>query len=145
MTSEKNEGAWFSRMRDLYNDSPAHQAFGLSLQEVAEGRVVLSLQTPDTLKNLSGAIHGGVLTTALDSALVQAVRSHLPDVPQLATQELKVNFIRPGQGARLRVVGESIHVGWTTGVARSAVLNEEGQPIAIAQGTVYIRRNTIKT
>ncbi|MCH8950298.1 MAG: PaaI family thioesterase [Chloroflexi bacterium] len=48
-------------VREFAQTSPYYQAMGMSLAEVAEGRVVLRVVIQDTHLNADGIVHGGVL------------------------------------------------------------------------------------
>src|SRR6516165_2414067 len=49
------------------------QLLGLSIEDVASGRVRLALRTRPELANPHGALHGGIVATLLDSAMACAV------------------------------------------------------------------------
>ncbi len=60
--------------------------------------------TPRTdFSNPLGTVHGGIMSTLLDSAMGCAVHTSLPEGASYTTLELKVNFVRavPLEGGRL--------------------------------------------
>src|SRR4051812_28136292 len=77
------------------------------------GRVVFSLVPRTDFSNPLGTVHGGVLSTLLDSAMGCAVHTSLPEGAGYTTLELKVNFVRavPLEGGRLTCEGTTVHVG----------------------------------
>ena len=133
---------WYGRVIARYADSPIHQTMGLSIRDVTAGAVEMLLQCPPEFRNAHGTIHGGVLMTALDSAILQAVRSQTLGIFAQSTIELNVNFMRPAVDATVLVEGTAIHVGRTTGVGRAIALSSEGRPIAAALGTIHIARDS---
>lgn len=136
---DEDQRAWLAEMPELYKRSPAHQALGLSLVSVTLGEVELQLRAPESFNNLGGWIHGGILATAIDSALLQAIRSSTSRDDHLVTQEFKINFLRPAQGV-VRVVGRALHVGGGSGVASALATGGDGRAVASAMGTIHIRR-----
>jgi uncharacterized protein (TIGR00369 family) len=87
-----------------------------------------------------GAVHGGVISTLLDSALPCAVHTTLPADTGYTTAELKVNFVRPvviGTG-RLRAEGRVIHTGSRLATAEARLTDSAGKLYAHAVGTRLI-------
>ncbi|MBE7528920.1 MAG: PaaI family thioesterase [Chloroflexi bacterium] len=83
------------------------------LKEVADGRIVFTMQPKEYHFNPIGAVHGGVIATILDSAMSCAVHTKLPVGGGYTTLEIKVNYIRPitTQTGQLDCVGDVIHLG----------------------------------
>jgi acyl-CoA thioesterase len=137
--------SWYREMVERYNQTPVHQAFGLHLTAVTNDGVELLLDSPPEFRNAFGSIHGGVLATALDSALLQAVRVHTPGLFHQSTLEIKINFLRPASEPTARVEASALHVGRRTGVARATAFTSNGKPIVAAQGTIHIERESEAT
>jgi uncharacterized protein (TIGR00369 family) len=89
--------------------------------------------------NINGVVHGGVYSTALDTAMGGAVVTTLKDDEVTATTSLYVEFLRPAkEGMALtaegRVVRRGRHLAFVEGILR----NHEGTEVGRAQGTWYI-------
>ena len=67
---------------------------GMQITEVESGRVVFVLETGEHLDNPIGSVHGGIISTVLDSAVGCAVHTMLGVGQGCTTLELKVNFDR---------------------------------------------------
>lgn len=83
-------------------------------------------------------VHGGAIATLADFALGWAIRSTLPPGTRLATVELKINYIRAGQGdleARARVV----HRGRSLAVLEADVTDSSGALVARVLSTFAVR------
>jgi uncharacterized protein (TIGR00369 family) len=112
------------------------------IESVEEGRVVFRMPPAEEHLNPLGTVHGGVLTTLLDSAMGCAVHTTLPAGTMYTTLELKVNFVRPALagGATLRAVGTVVHRGSTVALAEAQITDgESGKLIAHATSTCLIR------
>lgn len=131
---------WFDRMRTTYGESPTHRLLGLEFLDVAPGHVTIGLTSlPDT-RNAFGGVHGGVLNTAIDSALLQAVRTNVSPGDRLTTIELKVNFMRPAIADRFTCTGTALRVGGSLGVAEAKLYDGDGSLVAAGMGTIHIKR-----
>jgi uncharacterized protein (TIGR00369 family) len=120
--------------------APVSQLMGFALTEVDAGRAVFECQPSESHYNPAGSVHGGVISTLLDSALSCAVHTTMPAGTGYTTAELKVNFVRPvvaGSG-RLRSEGRVIHAGSRLATAEARLTDASGRLYAHAVGTCLI-------
>lgn len=115
---------------------PVAQLLEFSLDRVDDGVAVFSMDPRAEHTNPLGTVHGGIVTTLLDSAMGCAVHTTLPPGVMYTTLELKVNFLRPsfGGGARLVAEGTVLHRGGTA-VLAEATITEEGTGRKVAHAT----------
>jgi uncharacterized protein (TIGR00369 family) len=114
----------------------------MSIVEVEPGRAVFALEPGEYQFNPIGSVHGGVLTTLLDSAMGCAVHTMLPAGSGYTTLELKVNFLRrvTTETRRLRSEGAVIHLGRTVATAEARIVDGEGRLVAHATTTCLVMR-----
>ena len=120
--------------------APVSCLMGFALTEVEPGRAVFECAPSEAQYNPIGSVHGGVISTLLDSALSCAVHSTLPAGTAYTTAELKVNFVRPvvvGTG-RLRAEGRVIHAGSRLATAEARLTDAAGKLYAHAVGTCLV-------
>jgi uncharacterized protein (TIGR00369 family) len=112
----------------------------MSLIEVQPGRAVFELEPAEFHYNPIGMVHGGVLTTLLDSAMGCAVHAMLPAGTGYTTLELKTNFLRrvTTETGRLRCEGTVIHLGRTIATAEGRVMDQSGRLVAHATTTCLV-------
>jgi uncharacterized protein (TIGR00369 family) len=119
---------------------PVSRLLGFSLTAVESGRAVFECEPSEAHYNPIGSVHGGVISTLLDSALSCAVHTTLPAGAGYTTAELKVNFVRPvvtGTG-RLRSEGRIIHAGSRLATAEARLTDTSGKLYAHAVGTCLL-------
>jgi uncharacterized protein (TIGR00369 family) len=119
---------------------PVSRLMGFALAEVEAGRAVFECQPSESHYNPIGTVHGGVISTLLDSALSCAIHTTLPAGSGYTTVELKVNFVRPvvvGAGT-LRSEGRVIHVGSRLATAEARLTDAAGKLYAHAVGTCLV-------
>ena len=112
------------------------------IEEVEEGRIVFLMDPAEEHLNPLGTIHGGVLTTLLDSAMGCAVHTTLAAGALYTTLELKVNFLRPAfpGGGTLRAEGRVVHGGSTVALAEAQITDAQtGKLVAHGTSTCLIR------
>lgn len=120
---------------------PVAQLLGFGIDRVDEGNVVFTMPPLEAHQNPLGTVHGGIITTLLDSAMGCAVHTTLPPGGMYTTLELKVNFLRPSfaGGATLVAEGTVLHRGSTVVLADATITTADtGKKIAHATSTCLI-------
>ncbi|GAB1641679.1 PaaI family thioesterase [Krasilnikovia sp. MM14-A1259] len=123
---------------------PVMDLLDMSGIEAEPGRVTFYLQPQEFHYNPLGTVHGGVLSTLLDSAAACAVHSTLPAGLGYTTQDLHVKFLRPVTVAsgRLRCEGTLIQRGRRTAYAEARLTDAEGRLVAHATSSCLIFETT---
>jgi uncharacterized protein (TIGR00369 family) len=103
------------------------------------GRQVLELRSRPELENSRGDVHGGVVASLLDAAIGVAVRAAYDPAPGATTASLTVNYVTPGR-TRLVATGEVMRAGGSLASAQAHVVDQSGQLVAHAVGTIRILR-----
>jgi uncharacterized protein (TIGR00369 family) len=121
---------------------PALKTLDIKPLEADPGRVSFSLEPDEFHLNPFGIVHGGVLTTMLDTAMGCAVHSLLPASVGYLTSELNVRFVRPAllTSGLLVCTGEVVHQGNATAIAAARIVDVNERLIAVAGATCLLRR-----
>jgi uncharacterized protein (TIGR00369 family) len=119
---------------------PLARVLGFSLVEVEEGRAVFAVQPDERHYNPIGLVHGGLLSTVLDSAMGCAIHSTLPAGTGYSTLEIKVNFTRPAlkETGLLRCEAVIVHRGKQTATAQGSVRDQDGRVYAHGSTTCLL-------
>ena len=104
------------------------------------GRVVFAYEPREEHYNTLGAVHGGILTTVLDTAMGCAIHSKLDPGVAPVTIELKTSFVHPVTLASgiLRAEGVVVHPGSRVATAEARLEGEDGTLYAHASSTWMI-------
>lgn len=129
---------YLQRLRDgTLPDAPAIAATGARLVEIERGHAVVHF-APDLVHcNAMRQVHGGVVSTLLDTAIGYAVVSALPLGEGFATVQLNVNFIRaitPGEGT-VAIESRLVRHGRRIIVAEAEMRSAAGTLCAVASAT----------
>jgi acyl-CoA thioesterase len=109
-------------LRRRTNETGATSLLGLSLESLEKGHVVFSMR----VKQLHGVVHGGVLATVADTVAAIAAFTTVPKGTQIATVELKINFLEPVPGGRIRAEGRVLRTGRNFVVTECEIYKEDG-------------------
>jgi len=98
------------------------------------------IELRDELRQPVGLLHGGVLSTLVESVCSRATALAVLDQGMMAMgQSISVNFIRPVTVGGAEVSAKARHRGRTTWVWDAEVTNDDGKICALAQMTIAVR------
>jgi uncharacterized protein (TIGR00369 family) len=119
---------------------PIMQLLGTDRLEADEGRVVVWMVAQEFHYNPLGTVHGGVLSTLLDTAAGCAVHSVLPAGVGYTSLDLNTKFLRPATVASgmLRCEGSVLSRGRRTALAEARLTDERGALVAHATSTCLL-------
>jgi len=98
------------------------------------------IELRDELRQPVGLLHGGVMSTLVESICSRATALAVMDEGMMAMgQSISVNFIRPVTAGGAEVKARARHRGRTTWVWDAEILNDDGKICALAQMTIAVR------
>ena len=100
-------------MRADFDRQGAMRAMGITVSDVAPGRVVLEMPFNPAFSQHHGFIHAGVITSGMDSACGFAALTLMTAESEVLTAEFKSSFMSPAKGERFRFEGAVIKAGRT--------------------------------
>lgn len=104
------------------------------------GHARVRIELRDELRQPVGLLHGGVLSTLVESVCSRATALAVLDDGMMAMgQSISVNFIRPVTAGGAEVAAVARHRGRTTWVWDAEVKDDEGKLCALAQMTIAVR------
>jgi uncharacterized protein (TIGR00369 family) len=121
---------------------PVASLVGLHLTDVSEGHVAGTLEPAEYQYNPLGTVHGGILTTLMDSVMSCAVHTLLPAGVGYSTVEVKANFVRPVRvdTGTMHCEGSVVHAGSRIATAECRVTDSAGTLYAHGVNTCLILR-----
>lgn len=112
-----------------FPQAPICEAAHFRLAEIAEGTAVFVGTPSADFYNPMGTVHGGWISTLLDSCMSCAVHTTIARGQAYTTVELKVNFVRPplGNTGPMRAEGRVIHSGSRIATAEGRLVDSAGK------------------
>jgi uncharacterized protein (TIGR00369 family) len=121
-------------------DIPLNRFLGMELRNPADPAAGVWFPVGSSAQNQAAVLHGGVVTTLLDTACYLALLPQLSDGEHAVTHDLTVSLIRPvAADARVDVVGSVVRRGRTVAFLR-AEATVDGEVVAAAQVTKSVVR-----
>lgn len=130
-------------VRQLVRSGLPHvRALGIEVLEIGPGVVTLSLPWDERLVGNpeTGVLHGGVITTLLDTASGFAVHARQGSSAPIATLDLRIDYLKPAEArravtARAECYKMTKHVAFCRGLAYH---DDPADPIAHAAGSFML-------
>ncbi len=119
---EPHDPQYAQRTRDSFARQRVNATLGITLEEVAPGRVVVAMAHRPELTQQHGFLHAGMVATALDSACGYAAFTLMPADAGVLTIEFKINLLAPARGPLLRIEG---------------VVKKAGRQISVVDGEAF--------
>lgn len=121
---------------------PIGATLGYRIHSVEDGICVFRGAPEFNVTNPLGTVHGGWYGTLLDSAMACAVMTKVPRGSVYTTLEYKVNILRPiPLGMQIECIGQSDHVGRSTGVAHGEIRGvDDGKLYATGSTTCIVMK-----
>jgi uncharacterized protein (TIGR00369 family) len=119
---------------------PAAHLLGYRLVEVSSGYAAFELDPQEYLYNPFATVHGGILSTLLDTAMTASVLTTLEKGLACSTVEFKMNFIRPvtSDTGTLRCEANPVHMGKRISTAEGKVRDRNGSLYAHGVSTLLV-------
>ena len=118
--------------------SPYPGYLGMELVEFAPGRSEVRLPIRDCHFQPYGIVHGGVISSLLDTAAFWSVYAEIPETAGLVTLDLKLNYLEAVRGGVLVATGRAIRQGRSICYTEARVCDEQDNLVAHGTSTLKI-------
>ena len=128
--------------RQFIEAIPHARALGMDLTDIGHGEAVISMPYDANLIGdpLTGVIHGGAVSTLMDTCGGAAVMSHPAGPSATATLDLRIDYMRsatPGQ--RITARATCYHITRTVAFVRAIATDDDTEnPVATATGAFTV-------
>ena len=124
---------WATQLvRERMKESQVISHLGFEVERVEKGRAVFLLDVLAHHKQIHGVVHGGILAALADTTAAIAAYTTVPKGTEIATVELKINYMEPVPGGRIKADARVLRAGRNFIVTECEVLNEDGSLAAKA-------------
>ncbi|HVH71134.1 MAG TPA: PaaI family thioesterase [Candidatus Dormibacteraeota bacterium] len=123
---QTEEARWATELvRERLKESNVIGHLGFDVERVEKGRAIFVLDVRPHHKQLHGAVHGGILAALADTTAAIAVYTVVPQGTEIATVELKINYLEPVPGGHIKADARVLRAGRNFVVAECEILNED--------------------
>lgn len=130
--------------RQFIESIPHARELGMEFVEIGSGEAELTMPYDKRLVGdpSTGVIHGGAISTLMDTCSGAAVMSHPTNLGATATIDLRIDYMRaatPGQ--RISARATCYHITRTVAFVRAVAMDEDrDNPVATATGAFTVKR-----
>jgi uncharacterized protein (TIGR00369 family) len=131
-TSTKLTKAALEFARNRLKQSRVPAMLGFHVEKLSHGSATLSMQVKELHKQIHDVVHGGVIAALADTAAAIAVYTVIPRGTEIATVELKINYLSPVPGGKIKAVGTVLRAGRNFVITECEVIDAKGNLAAKA-------------
>ena len=127
--------------RGWLDSSPFVAQLGIRLEEMEPDRARLAMPFSDSLPTMGDVIHGGAISSLIDTAAAAAAWSgaEVPERPRASTIGLTVDFLAPARGQGVTADARVVRRGGTgLCFCEVSVTAEDGTQVALALVTYQL-------
>jgi len=99
---------------------------GFEVAKLYPGGAILHVVTEDHHRQIHNVMHGGVIAALADTAAAIAAYTVVPRGSEVVTIELKINYLLPVAGGKLRAEGKVLRAGRNFIVVECDVTKQDG-------------------
>ena len=119
-------------VRQRMKESKSTELFGFDVERVHKGRAVFRLDVRPSHKQIHNVVHGGIIAALADTTAAIAAYTAVPRGVELATLELKINYLEPVSGGTVKADARVLRAGRNFIVTECEIRNDTGSLAAKA-------------
>jgi uncharacterized protein (TIGR00369 family) len=127
-----------SRINNIIASAPFLHLIGIRPEKVERGSVKIYIENCEPLTQQAGIVHGGAISSLLDTSAALSVMSLLEKEETATTIDLTVHFLRPIARGKITAIANIIRAGRKVITVSAEVFDEEERLCATAL-TTYLR------
>ena len=130
LTKEEKRVTELVRLR--MKESQSSELLGFDVESVHDGRAIFRMDVRPRHKQIHGVVHGGILAALADTTAAIAAYTVVPRGVELATLELKINYLEPVHRGTIKADAHVLRGGRNFIVTECEIFNESGSLAAKA-------------
>lgn len=139
--AEQPRGDGSALARGWLESSPFVAHLGIAVELMEPDRAVLSMPFTDSVPTMGDVVHGGAISSLVDTAAAAAAWSgaEVPERPRASTVGITVDFLRPARGQGIRADARVVRRGGTgLCFCEVKITAEDGTEVATALVTYQL-------
>jgi uncharacterized protein (TIGR00369 family) len=134
---EKTESSYLESLRYDFDHSPFWKLLGITVNSLTDGEIEIKMEAKPELMNVNGTIHGGVVTSVLDSICGMTIRA--TKRVRVATISFTTNFMRPvSEGTTVFATARITKAGKRIIFMDAKLVDDQGELVADGTGAFAV-------
>lgn len=127
------------KLVEKVESAPWYRLLGMKI-EIGE-TISIVLEVQEKHMQALGVAHGGVIASVLDSAIGLNINRDLVAAGKVAvTSQLNIHYLKPiSMGKKIKATAKPLYIGSKVAVGFGELKDENGETLAVATATFYIR------
>ena len=113
-------------VRQRIKESHAVRGMGFAVERVEVGLVIFTMRVRQRHRQMHGVVHGGILAMLADTVAAIAAYTTVPRGTEIATIEMKINFLEAVAEGEIRAEGRVLRTGRNFVVTECEIRNQNG-------------------
>jgi uncharacterized protein (TIGR00369 family) len=113
-------------VRKRMKTSHALQGLGFHVERVEHARAIFRMRVTDRHRQIHAVVHGGILAMLSDTVAAIAAFTTVARGTEIATIEMKINFLEAVHGGTIRAEARVLRTGRNFVVVECDIHNQEG-------------------
>lgn len=126
---------------ETINKGPFFIYMSMRVTELDIGFAKVVMDIAEKHMNPFGGVHGGVYSSAIDTAAYWSAYCDLPEEHGLVSIDLKIDFLSPVTDQKVIVTGNRIKSGKSIYLAEAKMANEDGRLLGYGTSKLMVSRN----
>jgi uncharacterized protein (TIGR00369 family) len=123
--ASKLEERYTRIVRARMKESRATELLGFAVERVRKGSAHFRLDVRPRHKQIHGVVHGGILAALADTTGAIAAYTVIPEGAEIATVEMKINYLEPVPGGQIKADARVLRAGRNFVVVECEIRNED--------------------
>jgi uncharacterized protein (TIGR00369 family) len=128
---------WITTLLKIFDKAPIKKTAHMDLFFDEDDRAHVRVEFTPEICHAYGDVHGGIFSLAVDTAMWFTLAARYPRI-WLATIEIHTYILKPARQRSIEAVGEVIHLGKRSAVAKADVYGDDDKRIAYGSGTFIV-------
>lgn len=126
---------------ETINKGPFFMYMSMRVTELDIGFARVIMDIGEKHMNPFGGVHGGVYSSAIDTAAYWSAYCELPEESGLVSIDLKIDFLSPVTDQKIIVTGSRIKSGRSIFLAEAKMTNESGKLLGHGTSKLMVSHN----
>lgn len=135
MTEVKRNTDRENLVKAAVNNSPYYRHLAMKVVDFTDQGSVMEMEVTPAHINVWGTVHGGALSSLVDSSCGTSIGPKLDEGETVVTIELKAQFLRPVREGVITARGRVVHRTKRYVITESEVFDRDGNLVARGGGT----------